>query len=59
MRVIVPGALEHLAADGALLLEIGTDQGDAVRALCETAGYAAVEIRRDLAAHDRIIIAHR
>lgn len=58
-RRLVPGALAHLAPTGSLVLEIGTDQGAAVRALCEQAGYRAVEVRPDLAGHDRVVIATR
>lgn len=58
-RRLVPGALRHLTATGSLVLEIGADQGSAVRALCEEAGYRTVEVRPDLAGHDRIVVATR
>ena len=58
-RVLVPGARDVLVDGGWLVLEIGTDQGDAVRELCEQHGYADVEVRRDLAGHDRVVIARR
>ena len=58
-RRIVPGALAHLTADGSLVLEIGADQGASVRALCEQAGYRSVEVRPDLAGHDRVVVATR
>ena len=58
-RRLVPGALRHLSATGSLVLEIGADQGSAVRALCEEAGYRTVEVRPDLAGHDRIVVATR
>jgi release factor glutamine methyltransferase len=58
-RVLVPGALDHLTDDGSLVVEIGTDQGDAVRELCERHGYSRVEVRADLAGHDRVVIARR
>lgn len=58
-RVLIPGAVEHLVADGWLVLEIGADQGDAVRGLCERHGYGHVEVRRDLAGRDRVVIAGR
>jgi release factor glutamine methyltransferase len=53
IREIVEGAGEHLKEGGWLVLEIGADQGDAVRALYEQAGFADIEIRKDLAGHDR------
>ncbi len=55
-RTIVPGARAHLADDGWLVLEIGADQGDAVRSLLVDAGYESVEIRPDLAGRDRIAL---
>ena len=59
IRVLVAGAPDHLADGGWLLLEIGADQGDAVRTLLIAAGYADVEIRQDLAGHDRIAAARQ
>ena len=38
------------------MLEIGADQGPAVRELFDAAGYTDVEIRPDLAGHDRIAL---
>lgn len=58
-RRIVPGALRHLTPTGSLVLEIGADQGAAVRALCDAAGYRAVDVRTDLAGHDRVVVATR
>ena len=45
---LVPGAL--------LALEIGDDQGDAVRALLETAGFEKIQIKKDYAGHDRLAL---
>jgi release factor glutamine methyltransferase len=56
IRQLVAGAPAHLAGGGWLVLEIGADQGEAVRALLLGAGYGAVEIRNDLAGHSRIAI---
>ncbi len=58
-RVIVPGARDRLTEDGWLVLEIGADQGPAVRVMCDEAGYADVEVRPDLAGHDRVVVARR
>ena len=42
--------------DGAwVLLEIGWDQGEAVRELLEDAGYQDVEVKKDLAGNDRVV----
>jgi release factor glutamine methyltransferase len=49
IRVIVDGAVAHLAAGGWLLLEHGFSQGEAVRALLGGAGFVDVQTRADLA----------
>ena len=56
VRIIVAGALDHLVAGGWLVLEIGADQGAAVRELLAAAGFEHVEVRPDLAGHDRVAI---
>lgn len=47
--VLVPG--------GMLFLEFGYDQGESVRYCLEKLGYENIQIRHDLAGHDRIAIA--
>lgn len=47
-----------VSAVGRLAIEHGAGQADAVAALCEAAGFAAVERRRDLAGHERLVVAH-
>lgn len=59
LRAVISGASEWLRPGGVLVAEIGHRQGDVVRALCAAAGLAAVEIRRDYAGLDRILIARR
>ena len=59
IREIVRNAPNHLAEGGWLVLEIGTDQGEAVRALLEQSEFEQIEIRKDLAGHDRIALARR
>ena len=59
IRHLVAGAPAHLVPGGWLIMEIGADQGPAVRALLESAGYREVGIRRDLAGHDRIALGRR
>jgi release factor glutamine methyltransferase len=59
IRELVAGAPEWLADDGWLVLEVGADQGAAVARLLAEAGYRDVEIRPDLAGHDRIAVARR
>lgn len=56
--------IRRLAAQAAsqvplLALEIGSDQGAAVRQLLTRAGYAAVEVLRDLAGHERVVVGRR
>jgi release factor glutamine methyltransferase len=47
----------HLTAGGVVILEIAFDQGAAVRALIEERlPGAAVEVRRDLAGHERVVV---
>lgn len=59
IRRLIDGAPAHLADDGWLVLEIGAAQGAAVRELFERDGYRDVEVRPDLAGHDRIAIGRR
>lgn len=54
IRTIVAAAPRHLVPGGWLLLEHGLDQGAAVRALLEAAGFSAVETVRDLEQRDRV-----
>ncbi|MGE5624213.1 MAG: peptide chain release factor N(5)-glutamine methyltransferase [Bacillota bacterium] len=54
LRRIIQAAPEHLETGGSLLLEHGLDQGAAVRALLQAAGYSAVETWRDLAGLERV-----
>jgi release factor glutamine methyltransferase len=59
IRQLIAGAPAHLVDGGWLVLEIGADQGDAVRDLLSHAGCVELEIRRDLAGHDRIAVGRR
>lgn len=58
VRRLVAGAGDRLVG-GWLVLEIGTDQGPAVRELLTAAGFDEVEVRVDLAGHDRIALGRR
>ncbi len=53
LAVIAAAAPAHLIAGGLLVLEHGTTQGAAVRALLAEAGFDAVTTCRDLAGHER------
>ncbi|SEL46211.1 MULTISPECIES: peptide chain release factor N(5)-glutamine methyltransferase [unclassified Butyrivibrio] len=52
---IVPGAKEYLFKNGYLLLEIGYDQGEAVKELMESNGYKDVQVIKDLGGNDRVV----
>jgi release factor glutamine methyltransferase len=56
-RVIAAQAADWLDPDGAVLLEIGYDQGAAVSALFLEAGFENVAVHRDLNGHDRVVAA--
>jgi release factor glutamine methyltransferase len=59
LQVVAGGAARWLRAGGALVCEIGEAQGDAARELAAASGLVDVEIRRDLAGRDRVLVAHR
>jgi release factor glutamine methyltransferase len=59
IRIVVADARDRLRPGGWLILEIGADQGAAVASLLSANGYVDIEIRRDLAARDRIAVARR
>jgi len=53
LRAIVDGAPDHLRPGGWLLLEHGHDQGAAVRALLQSAGFIGVGTRLDIESRER------
>jgi release factor glutamine methyltransferase len=55
LRVIVAGACKHLAPGGALAVEHGYDQSEAVQALFRDAGFSRSVVRRDLAGIPRVV----
>lgn len=54
-RILIPGARAFLRPEGWLGVEIGFDQGDAVRALFLASGYRHVRIILDPAGLDRVV----
>ncbi len=56
---ILAAAMTHLNAGGALLVEHGYDQADAVRVRFERAGFTAVTLVHDLAKQPRVTWARR
>ena len=56
-REIISHADEWLVTNGWIVLEIGHQQGDAVRELLAQNSFKQIEIRKDLAGRDRIALA--
>ena len=54
IRLIIAGAPARLQPGGWLLMEHGWDQGEAIRALLEGAGFVEVETALDLEQRDRV-----
>ena len=54
-RRIAAAAGKYLRDGAFLMLEIGWDQGEAVRGLLEAAGYQEVEVKKDLSGNDRVV----
>lgn len=57
-RELSAGAPAFLKAGGSLLLEIGYQQGPAVRSLVHAAGFERVTLEKDLAGLDRMVVGH-
>ncbi len=58
-RIIAGEARRYLAEGGALVLEIGADQGTDVTGLLKSAGFSGVICGKDYAGRDRIVTARR
>ena len=59
MSALAAGSAEWLRSGGWLVVEIGSGQAAAVVDVLQAAGLADVEVRPDLAGHDRIAIARK
>lgn len=57
-RRIVSESRDFLKKGGYLLVEIGNDQGDDVKALFEESGYLDVKVVKDLSGNDRVVKGH-
>ncbi len=55
LRVIVGGAPARLAPGGALIVEHGYDQSDAVQELLREAGFVGISVHRDLSGIPRVV----
>jgi len=58
-RAFVPSLRGLTAPDGLIALELGTGQAGDVTRLLASAGFARMEMHRDLAAHERVVTASR
>jgi release factor glutamine methyltransferase len=58
-RELIEGAMRHLREGGLLIVEHGYDQGESVPALFREAGFADVEMIRDLADQPRVTSARK
>ena len=54
-RRLIPQARSRLAPGGALMVEIGCEQGPAVASLFGEAGLSEVQTHQDYAGHDRVV----
>jgi len=58
-RAIISNVKSHLSASGKILFEIGFDQAAAVSTLLKEAGLTNISVRKDLAQHDRVVMAEK
>ncbi len=58
-RSILEGAGNHLTEKGWLIVEIGYDQGSVVRSMFVDHLFESVQVIKDLAGHDRIVLGQR
>lgn len=56
---LIPASFRFIAPAGLLALEIGYQQGHSVRELMEQAGFKEVEVIRDLAGLDRVVLGRK
>jgi release factor glutamine methyltransferase len=59
LRVVVGESCEWLRPGGALVVEIGHQQGVAVRTMCAAASLRDIAVLRDHAGRERIVTARR
>ena len=58
-RAIASGIVGRLREGGQLAVEVGSEQGIRVGAILSGAGFSSVDIRKDLAGLDRVVLAHQ
>ncbi len=54
-RILAEKGRDYLKPGGRIYLEIGHDQGESVPKLLKESGFTLIEVRKDLAGHDRCI----
>lgn len=59
IRTLVTQAMSVLVPGGWIMMEMGYDQGLALKALLESQGYEAVQIKKDLAGLDRMALGRK
>jgi release factor glutamine methyltransferase len=59
IRAICAEGADFLEPGGALAVEHGAAQGEAAREIARAAGLAEISTRRDLAGHERVLVARR
>lgn len=59
VRAILQAARKNLSRDGWLAMEVGFDQTEAAMELASEAGWSDISRARDLAGHQRVVIARR
>lgn len=59
LRAIIAQGPRYLKPGGWLVLEIGWDQGPAVRSLLEARGFREASVQKDLQGHDRIAVGRK
>ena len=57
-RKIIDEVWKHLNIGGYMLFEIGHDQGRAVSELMQAAGYKDIEVKKDYAGNDRVVMGY-
>ena len=58
-RAIISNVKSRLSESGKILFEIGFDQAAAVSNLLKEAGLTNISVRKDLAQHDRVVMAEK
>lgn len=59
IRALVAQAMSVLVSGGWFMMEMGFDQGSALKELLESAGFDAVQIKKDLAGLDRMALGRK